>query len=72
MDTLARRARQVRAATGEVVSPCISICRIGTVVPLCEGCFRTLSEIVDWSRMSDADKRVVWVRIETRMRQETA
>lgn len=45
---------------------------MGSVPPLCEGCFRTLSEIVDWSRMSDADRRVVWAKIETRMHEATA
>ncbi len=32
----------------------------------CEGCFRTLDEIAQWSRMSDAEKRAVWVLIEQR------
>ncbi len=33
------------------------------VTQLCEGCFRTLDEIADWSRMADEGKREVWRRI---------
>ena len=32
----------------------------------CEGCFRTLDEIAQWSRLGDADKRSVWALIERR------
>jgi uncharacterized protein len=27
---------------------------------LCEGCFRTIDEIIAWSKMGDDDKRRVW------------
>jgi predicted Fe-S protein YdhL (DUF1289 family) len=33
---------------------------------LCDGCFRTLDEIAAWSRLDDADKRLVWTLIEQR------
>jgi predicted Fe-S protein YdhL (DUF1289 family) len=36
---------------------------------LCEGCFRTLDEIVAWSRISDEDdngKRSIWSKIQQR------
>jgi predicted Fe-S protein YdhL (DUF1289 family) len=49
-----------------VPSPCISICTINPASQLCEGCLRTLDEIADWSKMSNADKRVVWARIDER------
>jgi predicted Fe-S protein YdhL (DUF1289 family) len=32
----------------------------------CEGCWRTIDEIVQWSSLSDADKRTVWAAIERR------
>ncbi len=72
IETLAQRALQVRASSGEVVSPCVSVCRIGVVVPLCEGCLRTLPEIAAWSRMPDAEKRIVWQRIELRLSEALA
>lgn len=54
-------------ATGQnVPSPCISLCRMSEANGLCEGCFRTLDEIAQWSRLGDADKRSVWALIEQR------
>ena len=54
-------------ATGHLVpSPCVSICNINTESGLCEGCFRTLGEIGDWSQMGNAAKREVWVQISKR------
>jgi predicted Fe-S protein YdhL (DUF1289 family) len=32
----------------------------------CEGCLRTIDEIVAWGSMADADKRAVWQLIEQR------
>ncbi|HYS11761.1 MAG TPA: DUF1289 domain-containing protein [Burkholderiaceae bacterium] len=32
----------------------------------CEGCWRTIDEIAQWSKLSDEEKRVVWVDIERR------
>jgi predicted Fe-S protein YdhL (DUF1289 family) len=43
-----------------VPSPCVNICKIDPYTSVCHGCRRTLDEIAAWSRMSDADKRVVW------------
>ena len=37
----------------------------------CEGCLRTLSEIGNWGRMGDADKRIVWQAIQQRLVQVT-
>ena len=48
---------------GDVPSPCINVCRINQHSGLCEGCFRTLDEIVHWSRSGEAAKRAVWVEI---------
>jgi predicted Fe-S protein YdhL (DUF1289 family) len=33
---------------------------------LCEGCLRTIDEIVAWGAMADDDKRAVWQRLEQR------
>lgn len=68
---LARRAPRVLAAAGEVGSPCVSICRMGDD-GLCEGCLRRIDEIAGWSRLDDAARRDVWVRILARARAATA
>jgi predicted Fe-S protein YdhL (DUF1289 family) len=49
-----------------VPSPCTSVCRINAATGLCEGCFRTLAEITDWSRADDADKREILQRVAER------
>lgn len=53
-----------------VPSPCVSICRMVTETALCEGCFRSISEIAGWRHMSDDEKRAVWVSIDQRVVQK--
>ena len=63
---MARRAVEVRQATttgGAVISPCISVCRMDAASGLCEGCFRTLEEIADWSGLDDTGRRAIWMNI---------
>lgn len=43
-----------------VPSPCVSVCRIDDHSGLCQGCYRTLNEIIDWSRLDEVGKRGVW------------
>ncbi|HUL65096.1 MAG TPA: DUF1289 domain-containing protein [Burkholderiaceae bacterium] len=33
---------------------------------LCEGCLRTIDEIVAWAQLTDEAKRAVWAEIESR------
>lgn len=65
LQALAARAQQMRAASatqpGEaVISPCISVCRMTADRSHCEGCFRSLDEIREWSRADDGRRRVIW------------
>lgn len=48
---------------GSVSSPCIGICRMDVRTGLCEGCFRTIDEIAQWSTAGDEWKRAVWADI---------
>ncbi|MBB5017466.1 hypothetical protein HNQ59_000730 [Chitinivorax tropicus] len=48
------------------VSPCIQICRLDTTGVLCTGCFRTLSEIVQWRDLDDSQREVVWQQLDDR------
>ena len=43
-----------------VASPCSSVCRMNDRTGWCEGCYRTIDEIIAWSQMSDDAKRRVW------------
>lgn len=38
-----------------VLSPCTGVCVLGED-GLCDGCFRTGSEIASWSQMSDVER----------------
>lgn len=49
-----------------VPSPCTSVCRMDERSGWCEGCRRTIDEIIKWSTMSDDDKRAVWERLDSR------
>jgi prolyl-tRNA editing enzyme YbaK/EbsC (Cys-tRNA(Pro) deacylase)/predicted Fe-S protein YdhL (DUF1289 family) len=55
------------AVTGEVPSPCISVCRINAATGSCEGCFRTLDEIASWSVATPEAKRSLWRAIAQRL-----
>jgi predicted Fe-S protein YdhL (DUF1289 family) len=52
-----------------VPSPCYSVCRMDTGSGLCEGCFRTIDEIREWSRADDHGKQQVWALIHQRLRE---
>jgi uncharacterized protein len=49
-----------------VPSPCINICKMSPATGLCEGCLRTIDEIVAWGTASAAFKRAVWGEIRRR------
>ena len=51
---------------GPVPSPCIAICNMNKRTGLCEGCFRTIDEIAQWSSASESRKKAVWVEIKRR------
>lgn len=52
--------------TGKAPSPCISICKMNPQTGLCEGCFRTIEEIAQWSTATEEMKRRVWMEIKRR------
>jgi predicted Fe-S protein YdhL (DUF1289 family) len=51
---------------GPLPSPCISICTMNPFTGLCEGCFRTIDEIAQWSSATEEAKRAVWTEIKRR------
>ena len=60
LEALAELGELAKSAGQGVPSPCISVCRMDAGSGLCQGCFRTLDEIIAWGRASEHDKRVVW------------
>jgi uncharacterized protein len=43
----------------EVESPCVKLCVVHPEERLCVGCYRTIEEISNWSRMTSAARAVV-------------
>jgi predicted Fe-S protein YdhL (DUF1289 family) len=72
LEAMAKLAAQVRAGGLYATSPCISVCRMDPQVNLCQGCFRSLDEICQWSKSDTAAKRQIWSRIEQRIQGSTA
>jgi predicted Fe-S protein YdhL (DUF1289 family) len=52
--------------TGALPSPCISICTMNQRTGLCDGCYRTIDEIVQWSSATEETKRAIWIEIKRR------
>lgn len=50
-------------------SPCINVCRMDNEKVYCTGCWRTIPEIVAWSRADEDYKRGVWQEIKLRVAQ---
>jgi predicted Fe-S protein YdhL (DUF1289 family) len=53
-----------------VDSPCIDVCRIHPEHDTCEGCYRTLDEIANWSRLNNEQK--VSIIMTTQQRKQSA
>ncbi len=49
-----------------VPSPCINVCTMNAATGLCEGCLRTIDEIVVWGTATENVKRAVWREIRRR------
>jgi uncharacterized protein len=50
-----------------VASPCVDICRLDAQ-GLCIGCRRTIGEISEWSRATEARRREIVSRLAARQR----
>ena len=50
----------------EVESPCIKICVVHPEARLCTGCYRSIEEITQWSRMTPEARRAVMDELPSR------
>lgn len=48
----------------KVPTPCVGICSTTFGDVVCRGCRRYLHEVIDWNRYSDAEKRLIWARLD--------
>jgi hypothetical protein len=41
----------------KIISPCVDVCKIDKQTGFCKGCYRTIREITNWSKLNyDAQK----------------
>lgn len=55
----------------EIESPCVKLCQVHPQTRLCIGCKRSIDEITNWSRYSDAQRAQLMQEIETRQAHPT-
>lgn len=53
----------------KVPTPCVGICSTTFGDLVCRGCRRYLHEVIDWNRYSDAEKRLIWQRLDNLLAQ---
>ena len=50
----------------EIESPCVQICVVHPETRICTGCYRTIDEITDWSRMTPEARRTIMDELSAR------
>ncbi|CAH1700640.1 conserved hypothetical protein [Hyphomicrobiales bacterium] len=58
--------------TSAVSTPCIKVCVIDPQSKLCEGCGRTLAEIAQWGRLSEAQRVAIMAALPERLAEPNA
>ena len=52
---------------GALPSPCVDICQINPENGYCNGCLRSMDEIVHWGGANEAYKLAVWYALKSRI-----
>ncbi len=50
----------------EIESPCVKLCVVHPEARLCIGCYRTIDEITQWSRMTHDARTAIMAQLPTR------
>ena len=53
-------------APAPIRTPCVKVCVVDGQSGLCLGCFRKMSEIADWARLSDAERDAIMAELPDR------
>lgn len=51
----------------DILTPCIRHCTLDPLTDLCVGCGRSLAEIANWQRYTDADRRAIMAVLPARL-----
>lgn len=54
-----------------IATPCVKVCVVDGASGHCLGCLRTLSEIADWTRMTEAERAAIMAELPDRERRLT-
>lgn len=54
-----------------IESPCVACCRLNDD-KVCVGCYRHISEIVDWNRRTDEENSAILQKVAIRMHQASS
>jgi len=49
-----------------IKTPCIKVCVVDGESGLCMGCYRQLSEVAGWARLSDDERAAIMAELPTR------
>ncbi|WP_292041937.1 MULTISPECIES: DUF1289 domain-containing protein [unclassified Brevundimonas] len=49
-----------------ISSPCVMVCAVDGASGLCLGCYRTLGEIAEWSRMGEENRQKIMQELPSR------
>ncbi len=58
--TIATTAQRIDGSNAPAPSPCVSVCQMNEDTGWCEGCLRTIDEIMDWGALGEPAKRAIW------------
>lgn len=59
------KSRSQKPSSQSIDSPCVRQCCLNRE-DVCLGCFRTLEEILNWSRYSDTQRNTILAQLEQR------
>jgi predicted Fe-S protein YdhL (DUF1289 family) len=46
-----------------IATPCIKVCVVDGESGLCMGCYRTLAEIADWTKLEDTQREAIMAEL---------
>lgn len=64
---LFEKSKIALSSTDLIPSPCLSVCTMDETTQWCKGCYRTLDEIIAWSKSSNEQKQENWKLILKRL-----
>lgn len=50
----------------EIQSPCVKLCVVHPEARICVGCFRSIDEIANWSRLTPSERQAIMAELPAR------